>query len=239
MTDLVLSSGYLAFAAQAGFLAAVEDAGLEVGGVCGTSSGALAGALWVAGLPAERVLEELTSTRPLRRVLPSARPWRGLLSMGPVIRQLRSLLPATFEELPRPFAVGVCAGREHRLVRSGPLPEAVAASCAVPGLFAPVELDLGPCSDGGFRDRTALTAWRAARGEVPVLLHLVDRSAGAAVDDDLTGVHVVRSPRSGASLWSLGDVRARFDATRREASRVLSEVPGVAGSRRTNQHPSG
>src|SRR5690606_12160772 len=142
-----------------------------------------------------------------------------------VIRQLRSLLPAIFEELPRPFAVGVCRGGEHRLVRSGPLPEAVAASCAVPGLFAPVELACGPCSDGGFRDRTALGAWRALRGDVPVVLHLVDRSAGARDADDLSGVRVVRSPRSGASLWSLGDARARFDATRRDAAARLAGAP--------------
>ena len=43
--DLVLSSGFLAFARQAGFLEAVEQLGLAVDGVCGTSSGALAGAL--------------------------------------------------------------------------------------------------------------------------------------------------------------------------------------------------
>lgn len=239
MTDLVLSSGYLAFAAQAGFLAGVEDAGIAVGGVCGTSSGALAGALWTAGLPAERVLDELTSTRPLWRVRPSVRPWRGLLSMQPVIRQLRALLPATFEELPRPFAVGVCQGREHLLIRSGPLPEAVAASCAVPGLFAPVDLDRGPCADGGFVDRTALGAWRAARGGVPVLLHRVDRSAGAAIEDDLTGVRVVRSPRSGASLWSLGDTRARYEATRREAARILVDAPIAAGSMGTYERPPG
>ena len=53
LRDLVLSSGFLAFAAQCGFLQAVEESGIAVDGVCGTSSGALAGALWASGWPAQ------------------------------------------------------------------------------------------------------------------------------------------------------------------------------------------
>lgn len=221
MTDLVLSSGYLAFGRQVGFLAAVEDVGLEVDGVCGTSSGALAGALWAAGVPAEQVFAELTSAPPIRTLHPSWRPWRGLFSLEPLIELLRARLPATFEQLPRPFAVGVARGREHLLVRSGPLPEAVAASCAVPWLLTPVALDCGTCADGGYVDRTALSSWRSLRGERPTVLHLVERSAGARQPLDLTGVRVVRSPRSGARFWSLGDAKARFEATRRLARQVL------------------
>jgi predicted acylesterase/phospholipase RssA len=47
--DLVLSSGFLAFASHSGFLKAVDKAGLPVGGVMGTSAGALSGSLYSAG----------------------------------------------------------------------------------------------------------------------------------------------------------------------------------------------
>lgn len=47
--DLVLSSGFLAFAYHSGFLEAVAEAGIRVRGVMGTSSGALSGALYSAG----------------------------------------------------------------------------------------------------------------------------------------------------------------------------------------------
>ena len=63
--DLLLSSGFLAFGRQAGFLAAVEEVGLEVGAVQGTSSGALAGSLWAAGVPAAEIFVELTARSPL------------------------------------------------------------------------------------------------------------------------------------------------------------------------------
>ncbi|MCB9678987.1 MAG: patatin-like phospholipase family protein [Alphaproteobacteria bacterium] len=220
--DLVLSSGFLAFAAQAGVLKAVEDVGIEVSGLCGTSSGALAGALWMAGMPADEILARLTATAPLRRVRPSWAPWRGVLSIEPVVAELRGDLPATFADLGRPFGVGVVDGaRRPHLLCEGELAPAVAASCAIPGLFAPVDIGGTAWSDGGVADRTGLAAWRSRRPDVRLVLHLVDRSAGAEGDDDLDGVAVVRSPRSGAKLWSLGDVGARFERARQSARVVL------------------
>jgi len=139
--DLVLSSGFLAFARQAGFLQAVEEAGIAVDGVCGTSSGALAGALWAAGMPAAAIAAECAARRPIAWMRPNPAIWRGLFTTGPVIERLRALLPPTFEDLKRPFGVGVIDGDGRSLLlTSGPLPEAVAASCAIPWVFAPVEV---------------------------------------------------------------------------------------------------
>lgn len=53
--DLVLSSGFLAFASHSGFLKAVEAAGLHVSGVMGTSAGALSGSLYCAGYSPDAV----------------------------------------------------------------------------------------------------------------------------------------------------------------------------------------
>jgi len=53
--DLVLSSGFLAFASHSGFLKAVEAAGLHVSGVMGTSAGALSGSLYCAGYSPDSV----------------------------------------------------------------------------------------------------------------------------------------------------------------------------------------
>ncbi|MEQ1506002.1 MAG: patatin-like phospholipase family protein [Myxococcota bacterium] len=220
--DLVLSSGFLAFGAHAGFLAGVTDAGLAVGGVCGTSSGALAGALWASGMSPEAVLAELTRRAPLAWASLHRAPWRGLFRLDGVLAELRDRLPPTFAALERPFGVGVVdADGRHRLIVDGPLPEAVLASCAVPWLFAPIEVDGAAWSDGGALDRTALGPWRRLRPEPPVVVHLVDRSHGAAVDHDLTGLRVVRSPRSGARLWSLGDPRGAYDAARAAARTAL------------------
>lgn len=64
-----------------------------------------------------------------------------MLTLDPVVERLRQLLPATFEELPVPLAVGVVDhSGKHVLIRSGPLPEAVAASAAIPMIFSAVDI---------------------------------------------------------------------------------------------------
>lgn len=219
--DLVLSSGWLAFARHCGFLAAVEDAGIEVGGVCGTSSGALAGALWLAGHSAAEVHDLLVEQAPLSWLRPSLLPWRGLTTADGMISRLRELVPPTFAELGRPLAVGVMEpSGGHALLSHGDLPRAVAASCAVPHLVRPVEIDGRGLRDGGAVDRTGLEAWRALRGSTEVVLHLVERSAGA-VGAPPQAALVVRSPRSGAHLWSLGDTAAQLNETRAASFGVL------------------
>ena len=236
--DLVLSSGFLAFAAHSGFLAAVEDAGLEVGGVAGTSAGALTGALWCAGHSAAACAAELSAVPPLARLRPCGTPWAGLMSLDAVIARLRDLLPPTFEDLDREFACCV-VGRDgqHHLISSGPLPEAVAASAAIPALFAPVVIPgreaQGPFKDGGVVDRTGLVAWRdrrrsAAGGDTapspppPALVHLIGRSSAFSGADDVSAmgekrVVLVRSPKSRASLVSLRDFEFQVASARSRA----------------------
>lgn len=65
-----------------------------------------------------------------------------MLSLAPVVERLRQLLPPRFEDLQHEFAVGVVSryGRRHRLIDRGALPEAVAASAAIPFVFAAVDV---------------------------------------------------------------------------------------------------
>ena len=213
--DVVLSSGFLAFAEQAGFLRALEERAIRPAAVVGTSSGALAGALWCAGMPARTILDELCAATPLTQVRLCRRPWTGLLSLQPVMDQLAQNLPRHFDGLTVPLGVGVVdAQRQPVLLTTGALVEAVAASCAIPVLFAPVVLEGRTYRDGGVADRTALTAWQQWRPGRSALLHLLDRTSGAPEGPLPQGVRVFRSPRSGAALWDLGDVEARYEAVR-------------------------
>ncbi|MEN0066565.1 MAG: patatin-like phospholipase family protein [Myxococcota bacterium] len=219
-TDLVLSSGWLAFASHAGFLAAIEEAQVPVDGICGTSSGSLAGALFASGMPATEIFALLTRHPPLRWVRPSIRPWRGLFHLGPMIAELERHLPPTVAALDRPFGAGVIDRNGFRLLTEGPLPYIVAASCAVPYIFRPIEIDGVAYQDGGVADRTGLDDWRALRGNVDPIVHVLAASYGPELPVHAT--RVVPSPRSGAYLWSLGDVEARFERTRAATLNVLN-----------------
>lgn len=222
--DLVLSGGFLAFAEQAGFLKAVEDVELPVAGVCGTSSGALAGSLWAAGMPAHEIFRRLTDRSPLRQIRPSMRPWRGMFSMRPVIRELARDLPGTIDALDRPFAVGVIdPDWTPVLLSEGPLPAAVAASCAIPRLFGPVAIGGTHWADGAMVDRTALSAWRARHGVRPTVLHWVESGNEGAEPDQADQLTLIRTPAARASFWDLGDVHARFEQTRRASRDILAQ----------------
>lgn len=223
--DLLLSSGFLAFARHVGVLQAVEARGLPVDAIVGTSSGALVGALWAAGIPGADLEALVASQRPFDLMGVHASVWRGAFSLDPLVAWLEARLPPTFADLDRPFAVGVVApdGRP-RLLRDGPLAPAVAASCAIPWVFVPIALDGALYRDGGVVDRLMLAPWRAWRGDRPAVAHLVDRTGGKDADAPLDGVTVIRTPRSGASFWSLGDVPAAAALARARAEAVLASL---------------
>ena len=131
--------------------------------------------------------------------------------------------PTRIEELPRPFAVGVCGpNRQHRLLREGPLLPALLASCAVPGLMASVNIEGTWYQDGGVADRVALAPWRELRGKRRTLVHLVERSMGRGEEPDSDeDTLVIRSPRSHAKLWNLGPFHAQVEESEAIASRAL------------------
>ena len=78
--DLVLSSGFLAFANHSGFLQAVEESGqVKVKGVMGTSAGALTGSMYSAGYKPSDILRETTRDPPWKLLRPSWKFWEGEL----------------------------------------------------------------------------------------------------------------------------------------------------------------
>ena len=213
--DVVLSSGFLAFARHIGFLEAIEASGCEVEGVCGTSSGALIGAMWASGLSLDAIRAELTTEPPARMIQAHWQLWRGLFVFDRVLVRLKELLPPRFEDLKRPFGVGVRGpGKRHVLLTSGALPEAVAASCAIPFVFAPVRVDGVLYQDGGAVDRYGIVPWMAYRGGVKPVVHRVEASLGREGEGALEGLTVAHTPRSGASFWNLGDVQGQIDEAR-------------------------
>lgn len=219
--DLILSSGFLAFARHLGVLEALQERAVEVDAVVGTSSGALVGALLQAGIPLARVAELLATEPPLKVMVLNRKPWQALFSTDRLVQRLRPYLPARFEELPKPLAVGVCdSGKRHRLIHEGELMPALLASMAIPRLFPAVEIAGCRYLDGGVADRTGVAAWRSWRPNQQGIVHLVARSRGRDVAFDEQGMLVVRTPRARATFWSLGDF-ASEQCEARELTRAL------------------
>jgi predicted acylesterase/phospholipase RssA len=161
--DLILSSGFCAFARQAGVIAAVEDFSIPIDRVVGTSSGALAAALYANGMNADQIATELRAKRPIELLKPSIRLHRGAFSLRGLVAHLRTILPKDFKDLEKPLAVGVFETESglFRLIDDGDLPSAVAASCAIPYVFQAVQAGNPPVymADGGFKDRLGVSSW--------------------------------------------------------------------------------
>ncbi len=222
--DLLLSSGFLAFARHCGVLTAIEESELPIDAVVGTSSGALVGSLWCAGVPAKEVAARISAQTPWSLIRFGRRPWSGLFTMGGAGDLLSPWLPDRLEDLPRPLAVGVMrSDRSAHLVTEGPSVSSVLASCSMPFVFEPMMLGDVHYRDGGAVDRIGYEGWRTWRGDRPVVAHMVERSAGleTPLPDD---VPTIRTPRSGARFWNLGDFDGQLEEARLLAHAVIDSL---------------
>jgi NTE family protein len=163
-TAFVLGGGGVLGAAEVGMLRALLEAGIRPDVVLGTSVGALNGA-FVAAEPTVAAtvrLAELWSQLAgsggafrgsiAARAATAVRSGTHLHRRGPLRALLAQHLPvASIEELAVPFqcvAASIERAAEHWFT-DGPLADAVLASCAVPGLLAPVRIDGEHYLDGG------------------------------------------------------------------------------------------
>lgn len=149
---LALSGGSIRGLAHMGVVEELLAAGIEPACVVGVSAGSVVGALVAARVPLERLRElarQVTWGQLTRWMLPGH---MGLLSLEPMEAMLAEEIGAkTFADLPIPFACGAfdVEREEFVLLQEGPVAQAVRASCAVPGIFTPVEWNGRLLVDGG------------------------------------------------------------------------------------------
>lgn len=158
----VLGGGGLLGAGEVGMLRALLEHHIRPNLVLGTSIGAINGAAFAAE-PSRRGIEALTevwtslersgvlNSSLVGRVGTLARSRTNLYDNEGLRSVLEERLPKTFEDLVVPFQC-VAAGIERageRWFSSGPLVDALVASCAVPGMLPPVEIDGEHFYDGG------------------------------------------------------------------------------------------
>jgi predicted acylesterase/phospholipase RssA len=223
--DLLLSSGFLAFARHLGVLEALAVKQITPAALVGTSSGALVGALWCAGMAPALIARLLLERSVVGWFGFQPRLWRGAVSTSRIQRELSRHLPRDFAELRVPLAVGVRDSQgQHRLIHEGALLEAVAASCAIPYLFAPVSVAGELCSDGGAVDRLGLAAYRRWRPDRSLIVHEVERSRGQQPAHDGAATLWLRSPRSAAGLFGYGAFHFEKEQSRTVALAALSQL---------------
>lgn len=162
-TAFVLGGGGVLGATQVGMLQGLLEEGIVPDLVVGTSIGAINGA-FVAQDPTPGAMDGLAELwadvvrsgglveSPVRQAARLAKSRTHVLSPGTLPRLVaRHLQVDRIEDLSVPFqcvAAHIETSASHWFTE-GPIAPAVAASCAVPGLFAPVEIDGAHYLDGG------------------------------------------------------------------------------------------
>ena len=184
-TAFVLGGGGVLGAHEVGMLRALSEAAITPDLIVGTSVGAING-VFVAADPAGAAarLGQLWQGDALRqafsetlwgRTVRLARSGTHLHSIEPLRSLLDDMLPARdFADLALPFHC-VAASIERACARwfsSGPIAPAVLASCAVPGLLPPVEVDGEHYFDGGLVDSIPVGQAVALGARVVYVLHV-------------------------------------------------------------------
>jgi len=164
-TAFVLGGGGVLGAYEIGMLQALAEAGIRPDVVVGTSVGAINGAFvaadpdgaaaWLAQVWQGDAIQHAFSETFLGQVARLARSGTHLHSIEPLRQMLEQSLPGgDFADLRLPFqcvAASIETANAHWF-SSGPVVPAVLASCAVPGLLPPVEVDGEHYFDGGLVD---------------------------------------------------------------------------------------
>lgn len=161
--------------AHIGVLRALQQAGIEPDLVCGTSIGAFVGAAYASGDLDK--LESWVTSLGRREVLGffDVSMAGGLIKGEKLLAFASStFLDGSFADLERPFAcvaTDLASGREIWL-REGRVADAVRASIALPGLFAPLWLDGRHLVDGGLVNPVPVSLCRALGADLVIAVDL-------------------------------------------------------------------
>jgi NTE family protein len=148
---LALSGGAARGFAHLGVVKVLAEHQIPIDYIAGTSAGSIVGAAIACALNVEQIVE---IGKKMSWFKVSGIPYsvKGLLSNAPMGELLRKHLPfENIEDLPIPFAAVACALEtgEEVVFDKGDLPTAIRASCAIPGVFVPVEHEGKHLIDGG------------------------------------------------------------------------------------------
>ncbi len=159
---IALGGGGIKGAAHIGVLRVLESARISLDVITGTSAGAIVGALYAAGKSPDEIMRVLRGSS-LWQWFKRDRSGMGLFSTDGIRQVLRAELgDAQFQDLKRTFACVTVdlESRQEVMFTDGLVADAVCASAAFPGLYAPVQIGGRYFVDGGVLNTVPFDAAR-------------------------------------------------------------------------------
>lgn len=208
---LALGSGSARGWSHIGVIRTLEQAGYAPDVVCGTSIGALVGAIYAAGRLdwLEDWVRQLTWSGTVAML--DLKMGGGLIEGGKLLKFFREhSQDPDFADLPKAFgcvATELATGREVWL-REGSVIDAVRASIALPGLFTPTQQEDRLLVDGGLVNPIPVSLCRAMGADLVIAVDLnwdlIGRRNRTASTD---GTAVAELPKAGVLATVLGKLR--------------------------------
>ncbi|MEZ5066535.1 MAG: patatin-like phospholipase family protein [bacterium] len=148
---LALSGGVAKVIAHVGVIRAFVEAGVPIDAIAATSGGSIIGAYYAAGVSIEE-MEDLAAEISWKKLTRVRIPRLGLLSNERIVDLIENRLgKIRFEDLNIPLAVvaaDLTTGRKA-VFTEGEIALPIRASCSIPQLFSPVDIDGHLVADGG------------------------------------------------------------------------------------------
>lgn len=160
---IVLSGGGAKGFGHLGILEALNERGIFPDIIAGTSAGAFAGALYADGHSPKEILS-FFKKKTFSEFAKFTFPQSGLLNTLPFHTFLENHLKArTYEDLQRPLYVATTdiERGKSKVFHSGNLIPTIVASCSIPIIFPPVEIDKCYYVDGGLFRNLPVTPIRS------------------------------------------------------------------------------
>ncbi len=151
---LVLGGGSARGLAHIGILKVIEREKIPIDLIVGTSVGALIGTSYALGIPIEKA-EHLALTTKWKNVFRFSISKFGLCDPRGLEHLIREATQnKEFEDIKTPLAIVTTdiERGEEVVFTTGPLAKVILASCALPGIFAPVQIGNKWLLDGGIKN---------------------------------------------------------------------------------------
>lgn len=151
---LALSGGTAKAIAHVGVIQALTEAELPISHIAATSGGSIVGTFYASGMPLSSMMQ-VAGEMSWAKLISIRLSRLGFISSKRIEDFVKDVIgDITFEELKIPcyvVATDLESGRK-RVFNSGPVARAVRASCSIPQIFLPVEIDGNYYVDGGFSE---------------------------------------------------------------------------------------
>lgn len=176
---IALSGGAARGFAHLGVLKVLRENDIPIDFISGTSAGSIAGAAFASGLSIAEIAE-IGKKMSWFKMTGFSYSAKGLLSNASMGAFFRKEFPVQkFEDLQIPFAAVACdlETGEEIVLKDGDLIEAVRASCAIPGVFAPVLRDGRMLIDGGVIANVPTGAVKKLGAEIVIAIDVLASGA--------------------------------------------------------------